>query len=173
MDPLARFRPHLCPLLVTALEHPLRNIEPRHAMSGFGQRQSDPSCPAPQFQHRAAVLEDRITVERNISNAPPYNRRLVVIIRNKSIVKRAAHEVVLTAPEVIPGSPAQVRSLSPRRILCRQLERLSATRKRVSLALPDQLPSEACRKVHANRPAPAFQLVIDLNLPSFPWEARG
>jgi hypothetical protein len=91
MHQLARFRPQNRPFLVAPLQHPLGNIQPRDPVSRLRQRQSDPPRPATQFEHWIAKFVDCIAVKRNIPHAPPHNRRLVVIIGNKPVVKRAAH----------------------------------------------------------------------------------
>src|SRR5579859_1295992 len=93
MKAFARFRPQLRAFFVAALQHPLGNIESGYAMPVRRQRQRDPSRAAPQLKHGIPILMHRGAVKRDIPRSPAHHRRLIVVVRNKSVVQRRGHEL--------------------------------------------------------------------------------
>jgi len=83
---LARLPRQSRPLLGAALQHPLGNVQPGYAISCFRQRQRNPPRPATQFKHGIAEFMHCIAIKRYVLRSPAHQRRLVVIIRNESIV---------------------------------------------------------------------------------------
>src|SRR5258707_11379189 len=92
MNALARLHAQRRALLYRALQHALGQIKPGNPLSSLRQRHGDAPRAATQFQHRIAKFTRRVAIERNVLSPPLHHGRLIVIVGDERIVKRASHK---------------------------------------------------------------------------------
>src|SRR6516164_5490435 len=164
MNQFLRFSPQAGAFFRRAFQHLPRDVQAHNVTARFRDGHRDPAGAAAEFEHGIAVPLGHVAVEGNVLCPPKQNRRMVVILGNKTVVqrRRLGHSLTTASASISRSISGEIRLLTSTMDVAGRMSLKNSPWPRATFSQSAMLMTKMRVRTTSFRLAPAFASAVSI-----------